>query len=302
MAENQPRELRWIGADGLRMVAETFGDPDADPVIFVHGGGQSRFAWRSGAQAAAEAGCYAISIDQRGHGESEWAADGDYSPDAIATDLQMLMRELNRPAVLVGASRGGYATLVAAARGDPRPRGLVLVEIAPRIDQGGADQVRGFMRASAAGFASVEAAAELLATYMHRTQAKDPARLRRSMQLGEGGRLFWRWDPRVAAGAPTDPERVEHELERAARAVACPLLLVRGERSELVKEEHAAHLKTLVPDARIVTIAGVGHMVSGDENGLFNAAIMDFIRRLPSSDGSAGRPAPRAAVERADAQ
>jgi hypothetical protein len=53
---------------------------------------------------------------------------------------------------------------------------------------------------------------------------------------------------------------------------------------------------------RIVTIAGAGHMVSGDENDLFNTAIMDFIRRLPSSGGSAGRPAPRAAVERADAQ
>jgi pimeloyl-ACP methyl ester carboxylesterase len=281
MGENHGRLRRWAGAQDVSLVAEAFGEEDAPPIIFVHGGGQSRFAWRSGALAAAEAGFLAISIDQRGHGDSGWSPDGDYSPAAVASDIQALMAQLDRPAVLVGASRGGYGTLVAAARGGPLARALVLVEIAPRIDQTGAEQVRGFMRASAAGFVDVEEAADLLSRYMFRKDRKDPERLRRSMRRDDSGRWFWRWDPRVANGVMRDPVRDEDRLEDAARRITCPVLLVRGERSELVKEEHVAHLRTLIPGVRVHTIAGVGHMVSGDENDLFNVAIIDFISGLP---------------------
>lgn len=281
MAENQVRLWHWAGAEGIAHVADVIGDPHAPPVIFVHGGGQSRHSWRKGAEAVAAASFLAISTDQRGHGDSGWAEDGDYSPDAVADDLELLMGQLSLPVILVGASRGGYATLVAAARLGPAVRALVLVEIAPRIDQAGADQVRGFMRASAEGFDSIDEAANLLARYMHRSSAKNPDRLRRSMRQDEGGRWFWRWDPKVAKGALNDPEKTERELEAAARALTCPVLLVRGERSELVKEEHAAHLKALVPGAEVATIPGVGHMVSGDENDLFNAAIIAFVSRLP---------------------
>ncbi len=272
--------LRWTGADGLVLVAESFGDPGAPPAIFVHGGGQSRFAWRSGAKAAAAAGYFAISIDKRGHGDSGWASDGDYSAGAVAGDIQALMRLLDRPAVLVGASRGGYGVLVAAARSDPPVRALVLVEIAPRIDQSGADQVRGFMQSSIAGFADVEEAADVLAKYMHRTERKDPERLRRSMRQADDGRWYWRWDPQVAKGISSDPARAEQELDDAAAQLTCPVLLVRGALSELVRNEHAAHFKALVPHARVVTIAGAGHMVSGDENDLFNAAIVNFMTGL----------------------
>jgi pimeloyl-ACP methyl ester carboxylesterase len=189
--------------------------------------------------------------------------------------------------VLVGASRGGYATLVAAARGDPRPRGLVLVEIAPRIDQSGAAQVRGFMQSSIAGFPDVEEAAEVLAKYMNRAERKDPERLRRSMRQGGDGRWYWRWDPQLAKGISSDPARAEQQLEDAAAKLTCTVLLVRGALSEIVRDEHAAHFKSLVPHARVVTIAGVGHMVSGDDNDLFNAAIVNFMASLKPANASA---------------
>lgn len=273
------------GAGGLAIAADAVGEQSAPPVLFVHGGGQTRRAWRRGAELAAAAGYRAISIDMRGHGQSEWARDGDYSHEAVASDLIAIITAIGRPTVLVGASRGGYAALI-AARGDASrrcaARALLLVEIAARIDPVGRDQVVGFMRTSARGFADVREAAKLLADYMLRPSGTaDPQRLRRVMREGTDGRLYWHWDPRVAAGGG-DQARVEAALDAAARALDCPVLLLRGAISELVKDSHVAHFRQLVPHADVVSIPGVGHMVSGDENDAFNTAIVDYLKRLPS--------------------
>lgn len=286
----QKAATRFAGANGLSIAADAIGDPSAPPVLFVHGGGQTRRAWDRGAEMVAAAGFRAIAIDTRGHGESEWAPDGDYSHEAVAADLVAIMRALARPTVLVGASRGGYAALI-AARGDVAgryaARALLLVEIAARIDPAGRDQVLGFMRASAQGFGDVGEAAALLSAYMLRpSSAADPRRLRRVLREGQDGRLYWHWDPRIASGSGADPARVEAALDGAARALACPVLLIRGALSELVKEAHVAHFRQLVPHAEVASIPGARHMVSGDENDAFSAAIVAYLRRLPPATGA----------------
>src|SRR4051794_17375146 len=89
------------GAEGLRIAADAYGLTNSPPVIFLHGGGQSRSAWRRTAQALAGAGLYGLSIDLRGHGDSDWADDGDYSLDRHVADLSSIIGALGRPAVLV---------------------------------------------------------------------------------------------------------------------------------------------------------------------------------------------------------
>lgn len=280
MRETGQALFRWTGPSGLSLVASVFGDPNSPPIVFVHGGGQSRHAWRRTAQAAAAAGYFALAVDQRGHGDSEWDDGGDYSPTAIAGDLQVLLCLLGRPAVVVGASRGGYAALLAASEAGRKARALVLVEIAPKIDQSGAAQVRWFMQSSTAGFADIDEAVSALESYRRDGMRKDPEQVRRSMRRSEDGRWYWRWDPRLANGTAAAAERLESELSEAASRLTCPLLLIRGEHSNIVREEHAAHLKSLVSGVRIVSIPGAGHMVSGEDNDPFDAAILEFLREL----------------------
>jgi hypothetical protein len=86
-SRDEPRRLELRGHKGIRLVADAFGDPDAPPVLLMHGGGQTRYAWGATASRLAAAGFYAVTLDLRGHGESAWADDGDYDITAFAADI-----------------------------------------------------------------------------------------------------------------------------------------------------------------------------------------------------------------------
>jgi pimeloyl-ACP methyl ester carboxylesterase len=100
------RSLPVRGHDGIRLAADAFGDPEATPVVLLHGGGQTRHAWGTAGDVLATRGRYAVSVDLRGHGDSDWAADGDYGMTAFARDTAAVVASLSSvaPPVLVGAS------------------------------------------------------------------------------------------------------------------------------------------------------------------------------------------------------
>src|SRR6201996_5837889 len=96
------------GVGGTRIVADRLGDPAAPAVVFLHGGGQTRRSWGRAAAAVAERGWQAITVDLRGHGESDWSDDGDYRVTTFAHDVLEVLRALPPRPVLVGASLGGF--------------------------------------------------------------------------------------------------------------------------------------------------------------------------------------------------
>ena len=107
-----------IGSRGLRLMADVAGPPHGPAVVLLHGGGQTRHAWSRAFGELAAAGYYVLSFDARGHGESDWAEDGDYSSDASVADLRSVIATLDRPPALVGASMGGMAALIAMGEAD----------------------------------------------------------------------------------------------------------------------------------------------------------------------------------------
>ena len=76
----------WDGAAG-RIAGDHWGDPVGPLVVLQHGGGQTRHAWRGVGETLGAAGYYTVSIDARGHGDSDWAPDGNYDRDAMVDDL-----------------------------------------------------------------------------------------------------------------------------------------------------------------------------------------------------------------------
>lgn len=279
----------FVGAARNRLAADVFGD-DGRPVLLLHGGGQTRHAWRKTAVVLARAGWVAYAVDQRGHGESEWIADGAYSFADYAADAAAVAAEIERrhgePPVAIGASLGGIAALLAAGEA-PRPifSALVLVDITPRVDLSGVAKVQGFMRAHARnGFGSVEEAADAVAAYLpHRPRPRTTEGLKKNLRLSPDGRWRWHWDPRFLDGRrPVDGNRsaIEERLLAGARRLKIPALLVRGGASELVQEEHAKEFLDLVPHARYADVSGARHMVAGDKNDQFSAAILEFLKGL----------------------
>ena len=122
MQANEKKVRRFSVADGLSLAADCWGSPDGAPVLFFHGGGQTRFAWGGTAEALAGEGWYAVSFDLRGHGESDWSPDARYFFSAFADDVSVLLQAFDRP-VLVGASLGGIASLIASISTSPHDSG-----------------------------------------------------------------------------------------------------------------------------------------------------------------------------------
>jgi len=269
-----------FAADGIRLAAEAWGDPANPPVVLLHGGGQTRHSWQGTARALAQRGWYVLAVDQRGHGQSDWAHDGHYSFDDYVQDFRGVVATLASPPVLVGASLGGLVGLLSEGeRNGEFLRALVLVDIVPRIERRGEGQVRNFMAGNPRGFASLEEAADAVASYLpHRPRPDDVSGLERNLRLRDG-RYYWHWDTRMmqsfAKGAS-----VRERLEAAACALTLPTLLIRGQISDVVSPEGAREFLAAVPHAQFVEVPGAGHMVAGDSNDVFTEAVLGFLSRL----------------------
>jgi pimeloyl-ACP methyl ester carboxylesterase len=274
-----------IEGHGVKLAATGYGDPSAPPVALFHGGGQTRHAWGTAGEEFGRRGRYALAIDLRGHGDSEWAADGRYGMTAFAQDVHAVVESLPTLPVLVGASLGGLACLAAVGEAShPQATALVLVDVTPTINQAGAMRIGEFMMEGMEGFDTLEGAADAIAAYApHRPRPKDLSGLKKNLRQRDDGRWYWHWDPRfIRARAGIDGQRglIDHDrLAAAATNVTIPTLLVRGRMSDIVSEEGVQELRRLMPAAEVVDIAGAGHMVAGDRNDAFNDAVIEFVER-----------------------
>jgi pimeloyl-ACP methyl ester carboxylesterase len=275
-----PTRRSFTTDDGLTLVGDAWGDPSHAPVLLMHGGGQTRHAWGGTARALAARGWHATAVDLRGHGDSDWAPDGNYGLEAFARDLAGLARSCARPPVLVGASLSGLGGLLAAGEAEaPLFAALVLVDVTPRLDPQGTQNIIGFMRHRLEdGFATLEEAADSIAAYNpHRPRPKDLGGLAKNLRE-RGGRYYWHWDPDFMIGVrPPDIHQHHERLFAASRALRIPTLLVRGRMSELVTTEAAEEFLGLAPHAKFVDVSGAGHMVAGDRNDAFTAAVASFL-------------------------
>ncbi|MCW2886661.1 MAG: alpha/beta hydrolase fold protein [Streptosporangiaceae bacterium] len=247
-------------------------------VLLLHGGGQTRHSWRQSARRLAEHDWTAVTLDARGHGDSGWAPDGDYSIDAMVDDLRRVADRLDESPVLIGASMGGMTALI--AEGERHfARAVVLVDVAPRIEPTGVERITSFMGGARDGFGSLEEAAEAVRAYNpHRKQRGSLDGLRRNLRQGEDGRWRWHWDPAFMRLPDEASRDLDGRRSRAAAGrIGVPLLLVRGMQSDVVSPEGVAELLALVPGARHTEVADAGHMVAGDDNDVFSRGVLDFL-------------------------
>lgn len=271
------------GSQGIALAADVAGGPPATSVILLHGGGQTRHSWGRLARLLAQQGYHTISLDLRGHGDSDWAPDGDYSLNAFVEDLCAIVRELPQPPVLIGASLGGLTSLLLTGESTrDLVKGLVLVDVVPRLEPEGVSRILDFMQANIDGFDSIEEVVETVAAYLpHRPQPPNPEGLRKNLREGENGKLYWHWDPAfMKLDRRPNMAKEQGRLQQAARKVQVPTLVVRGSLSDIVSPEGADELLELMPLARVVEVGGAGHMVAGDKNDAFNAAIQAFLCEL----------------------
>jgi pimeloyl-ACP methyl ester carboxylesterase len=275
-------EHRLAGAGGVSLHGEFHGG--GPPVLLLHGGGQTAGAWSTTAQRLADGGYTSVAVDLRGHGMSDWAPDGDYALDSFAADVVALVGALEQPVHLVGASLGGLSALMAAGRLPASAvASLVLVDVTLRVNLEGARRILDFMLARPDGFASLDEAADSVAAYQPtRTRTASTEGLKRNLRQGADGRWRWHWDPAFVHGAKAlDVLGAVEELTGIASRLALPVLLVRGGNSDVVDDPGVEHLLTHAPRVQVVEVPKAGHMVAGDDNDRFSAAVLNFLDAQP---------------------
>lgn len=287
--------LRFELESGMSIAADAYGDPTAQPVLFLHGGGQTRHAWAGSAEALGRLGFYAITMDHRGHGDSTWAGKGQYPMHRFAEDLIEVAGQLETRPVVVGASLGGLSIILAQmASRTPIAKAVVLVDISPRMEITGVRRIIDFMRGAGDGFDSLDAAADAIAAYQpHRNREKNPAGLAKNLRTHEDGKYRWHWDPHLLEfwdpekhGSDDHREEVIRERLEGAGRIEVPVLLIRGRMSDVLSEEAAAELLRFVPHAEYVDLEDAAHMVAGDRNDAFTEAVAGFILRHVSPEAA----------------
>jgi pimeloyl-ACP methyl ester carboxylesterase len=274
------KRVTFSGFEGIQLVADERGDPNDWPVLFLHGGGQTRHAWGRTAEQVAANGWRSVSLDLRGHGESEWEANGDYSFTAYCADCIAVADQLGRPPVLVGASLGGMSAMLAEGTSDRVvSSGLVLVDIAPVTNREGVERIGAFMRSGIDGFDTLEDAAAAIAAYTpQRVRAFNPEGLRKVLRE-RNEKWYWHWDPAIISRERTEvvAKRFSGLLEVAMNNIAVPTMLVRGMLSDVVTQEGVDDIVSRLPDITVVEVPGAGHMIAGDQNGAFTDAVTWFL-------------------------
>lgn len=274
-----------IPAGDVKLAADAFGDPSDPPVVLLHGGGQTRHSWGRTAADLGSQGWHALTVDLRGHGDSDWSADHVYGLDRFAADVVRIVEHLGRPPVLIGASLGGNSSLAALGNRPDLALGLVLVDVSPFLQPTGTSRIKDFMTSHAEeGFGSLEEVADAISAYLpHRPRPRNLDGLVKNLR-NVGGRWFWHWDPAFLA-SPRD-QAVQRDqlidparLGAAASGLRIPTLLIRGGESDVLSVEDSVRFLELVPHSEFATIAGAHHMVAGDDNAVFEEVLGDFLQR-----------------------
>ena len=277
--------MYFKGHQDIKIAADVWGSNNQELVILLHGGGQTRHAWGDTGKKLAEAGYHSVALDLRGHGDSEWHADGDYSIRAYKDDLVSIINEIGKPARLVGASLGGMASLLLAGDeiNSDLCTALIMVDIGIYPDPVGSDRIVSFMLSGEGGFNSIEDVAKSISDYLpHRKKPKDLEGLKKNLRLKDDGRYYWHWDPRFIRRRPDSQDREGYfDLQlKAAEKVTIPTLLIRGALSDVVTMEDVDYFLSVISHAKFVEIEKAAHMIAGDRNDIFAEEAIKFLKSL----------------------
>jgi esterase len=272
-----PRDGR-VRAGALTFHYVEWGDAARPAIVCLHGITQTAHSWDE--VAAPLAGDFRVlCLDQRGHGDSDWAADGDYSRQAQAADLDAITAALGLgPCILAGMSMGGINAITFTARHPDKVRALIIVDVSPEIEVRGVENIRSFIQA-ADTLDNFEAFVERAHQFNPRRSLENiRSRLSHNLKQLANGKWTWKYDTALRAGERSFQASALLNLWDDVHTIRCPTLIIKGEESDILSPESAAKLRAAIPGSQLATVPGAGHSVMGDNPAAFVAAVRGFLR------------------------
>ena len=261
-----------------------WGHPEAPPIVLLHGGHQSAHSWDLVSLHLAQR-YRVLALDQRGHGDSEWARDVTYSNHEMSLDAESFIAAMGlaRP-VLIGHSMGGRNTMLLTRRNQALLRAAVIVDVGPELSEKG--------RAAIAGFVQSNQEFDDLEHFVRNVRQYDPYRSREHIERTVKYNLLERADGKYVSKCDSNPRRLniargggplENITLDDAAGFDLPVLLVRGANSNILAADAAERFAATLPQGRLVTVPDCGHNVHGQNTRGFIGAVGGFLEALPRS-------------------
>lgn len=274
----------------LRLHYADWGNADAPPLLLVHGGRDHGRSWDWVAQELRK-DWHVIAIDQRGHGDSAWAADGNYGGMDMVYDLGQLIHLLDlAPVTILAHSMGANVSLRYTGLFPDNVRKLVAIEgLGPSPEMQAkmaaepyADRVRNFMakKRAAAGrmpkrYASFEDAyARMKGENAYLTDEQARHLTIHGVNRNEDGTFTWKFDPHMNFWPPYDIPAEEQQKFWAS--ITCPTLLLYGADSWASNPEKDGRIKHF-NTAHVIEFENAGHWLHHDQFDRFMAEVQAFI-------------------------
>jgi len=269
---------RFVTADGRRFHYLEWGEPDSPTMLLLHGYAQTCHSWDFVSLAMCDR-FRVLSLDQRGHGDTDWAPDGDYSPEGYWTDLNAVAEALDlRDFVLMGLSMGGRNAISYAANHPGRVKALVVVDSAPIMEKAGSERMQRFVQGDDE-LDSVDA-------FVKRVQEYNPLRpaeqirgsIMHNLKQLRNGNWTWKYDKVLRSPNRKPPSRdYTALLWEQIDNLDSPTLVVRGGQSDMIALDTADELHRRIKGSSLATVERAGHLVMGDNPSGFESAVMEFI-------------------------
>ena len=276
-AEPQDGELT---ANGLRFHYLDWGNPGKTAILLLHGALQQAHSWDF--VALSLCGDYRVlALDARGHGDSQWAPDGDYSLDAHQGDLDGIVDGLGlEQLILVGHSMGGRNAYVFASRHPDMVKGLAIVDTGPQVRPQGQGRIQRF-RELPDELDSYHEFASRVQEYTGRPRKQILGALKYIIRQRPDGKWTWKYDKLLRSPDYITASWPTERLWECLADIRCPTLIVRGSESDLFDEEVMTRMLQLIPGSASATVPKAGHLVPGDNPVDFVKALRTLLDRVP---------------------